>query len=113
MSTARGIVQEQSDSAPSPSTFRGVDQVPFSCRTKTDAAAALLPADLEVAEDPEVSVMFLSYAFSSVGPFREPIHIIHAGSAGRTSGSFGCAASPKPILSPTDRRAARRGRTSP
>ncbi len=50
----------------------------FSYRTNTEAAAALLPADLELAENPKVSVMFLSYAFSSVGSFREYIHIIHA-----------------------------------
>jgi len=37
-----------------------------------------LPTDLEIEEDPKVSVMFLSYGFSSVGPFREYIHIIHA-----------------------------------
>jgi acetoacetate decarboxylase len=59
-------------------TFRGVNQVTFTCRTNTAAAAALLPAELEIEEDPEVSVMFLSYGFSSVGPFREYIHIIHA-----------------------------------
>ncbi len=59
-------------------SFRRVDQVTFSYRTNTEAAAALLPADLEVVEDPRISVMFLSYAFSSVGPFREYIHIIHA-----------------------------------
>ncbi len=59
-------------------SFRGVNQVTFSYRTNTDAAAALLPADLEIEERPKVSVMFLSYGFSSVGPFREYIHIIHA-----------------------------------
>ena len=59
-------------------TFRGVNQVTFGYRTNTDAAAAVLPADLEIEENPEVSVMFLSYGFSSVGPFREYIHIIHA-----------------------------------
>ena len=59
-------------------SFRGVNQVTFSYRTNTDAAAALLPADLEIEENPKVSVMFLSYGFSSVGPFREYIHIIHA-----------------------------------
>jgi acetoacetate decarboxylase len=59
-------------------SFRGVDQVTFSYRTNSEAAAALLPADLEVEESPRVSVMFMSYAFSSVGRFREYIHIIHA-----------------------------------
>ncbi len=59
-------------------SFRGVNQVTFSYRTTTDAAAALLPAELEIEENPKVSVMFLSYGFSSVGPFREYIHIIHA-----------------------------------
>jgi hypothetical protein len=59
-------------------SFRGVNQVTFSYRTNADAAAALLPADLEIEQDPKVSVMFLSYAFSSVGPFGEYIHIIHA-----------------------------------
>ncbi len=59
-------------------SFRAVNQVTFSYRTNTAAAAALLPADLEIEENPEVSVMFLSYGFSSVGPFREYIHIIHA-----------------------------------
>ncbi len=59
-------------------SFRGVDQVTFSYRTTTDAAAALLPAALEIEENPQVSVMFLAYGFSSVGPFREYIHIIHA-----------------------------------
>jgi acetoacetate decarboxylase len=59
-------------------SFRGVNQVTFSYRTNADAAAALLPADLEIEQDPKASVMFLSYAFSSVGPFREYIHIIHA-----------------------------------
>lgn len=59
-------------------SFRGVNQMTFSYRTNADAAAALLPADLEIEQDPKVSVMFLSYAFSSVGPFREYIHIIHA-----------------------------------
>lgn len=52
-------------------SFRGVNQVTFSYRTNADAAAALMPADLEIEQDPKVSVMFLSYAFSSVGPFRE------------------------------------------
>jgi acetoacetate decarboxylase len=59
-------------------SFRGVNQVTFSYRTNADAASSLLPADLEIEQDPKVSVMFLSYAFSSVGPFREYIHIIHA-----------------------------------
>ncbi len=59
-------------------SFRRVDQVTFTHRTTTEAAAALLPVDLELDESPMVSVMFLSYAFSSVGPFREYIHIIHA-----------------------------------
>ncbi|RQR22988.1 acetoacetate decarboxylase family protein [Burkholderia sp. Bp9142] len=59
-------------------SFRGVNQVTFSYRTHTDAAATLLPSDLEIEENPKVSVMFLSYGFSSVGPFREYIHIIHA-----------------------------------
>lgn len=59
-------------------SFRGVNQVTFSYRTHTDAAAALMPAELEIEQDPKVSVMFLSYGFSSVGPFREYIHIIHA-----------------------------------
>jgi acetoacetate decarboxylase len=59
-------------------SFRGVNQVTFSYRTPTDAAAKLLPAALEIEENPKVSVMFLTYGFSSVGPFREYIHIIHA-----------------------------------
>src|SRR5712672_2337144 len=59
-------------------SFRGVNQVTFSYRTHTDAAAALLPAELGIEQDPKVSVMFLSYGFSSVGPFREYIHLIHA-----------------------------------
>src|SRR5258708_8738859 len=59
-------------------SFRGVNQVTFSYRTHTDAAAKLLPAALEIEENPKVSVMFLTYGFSSVGPFRESIHIIHA-----------------------------------
>src|SRR5258707_15497781 len=59
-------------------SFRGVNQVTFSYRTHTDAAAAVLPAELEIEQNPKVSVMFLSYGFSSVGPFREYIHIIHA-----------------------------------
>lgn len=59
-------------------SFRGVNQVTFRYRTTTDAAAKLLPAALEIEENPEVSVMFLSYGFSSVGPFREYIQLIHA-----------------------------------
>lgn len=59
-------------------SFRGVNQVTFSYRTTTAAAAALLPTELEIEENPKVSVMFLSYGFSSVGPFREYIHVIHA-----------------------------------
>jgi acetoacetate decarboxylase len=59
-------------------SFRAVNQVTFSYRTNTDAAAALLPTELEIDENPKISVMFLSYGFSSVGPFREYIHIIHA-----------------------------------
>src|SRR5260221_11634320 len=39
---------------------------------------ALLPTELEIDENPRISAMFLSYGFSSVGPFREYIHIIHA-----------------------------------
>src|SRR6266404_5395737 len=58
--------------------FRCVNQVTFSYRTTTDAAAALLPTELEIEENPKVSVMFLSYGFSSVGRFREYIHIVHA-----------------------------------
>ncbi len=59
-------------------SFRAVNQVTFSYRTNTDAAAVLLPTELEIDENPKISVMFLSYGFSSVGPFREYIHIIHA-----------------------------------
>jgi acetoacetate decarboxylase len=66
--------------------FRGVNQVTFSYHTKTDAAAKLLPAALEIEENPKVSVMFLNYAFSSVGPFREYIHIIHARFRGEERG---------------------------
>ena len=58
-------------------SFRAVNRVTFSYRTNTDAAAALLPTELEIDENPKISVMFLSYGFSSVGPFREYIHIIH------------------------------------
>src|SRR5260370_15019976 len=64
-------------------SFRAVNQVTFNCRTNTDAAAALLPTELEIDENPKISVMFLSYGFSSVGPFREYIHIIHASLPGR------------------------------
>ena len=59
-------------------SFSGVNQVTFSYRTKTDAAAKLLPVALEIEEHPKVSVMFLNYGFSSVGPFREYIQLIHA-----------------------------------
>lgn len=59
-------------------SFKAVNQVTFSYWTNTDAAAALLPTELEIDENPKISVMFLSYGFSSVGPFREYIHIIHA-----------------------------------
>jgi len=59
-------------------SFRRVNQVTFGYRTNTDAAAVVLPTDLEIEENPEVSVMFLSYGFSSVGGFREYIHIIQA-----------------------------------
>jgi acetoacetate decarboxylase len=59
-------------------SFSGVNQVTFSYRTNTDAAAKLLPAALEIEENPKVSVMFLNYGFSSVGPFREYIQLIHA-----------------------------------
>lgn len=59
-------------------SFRGVNQVTFKYRTNADAAAALLPADLEIEQAPKISVMFLSYAFSSEGPFREYIQIAHA-----------------------------------
>jgi acetoacetate decarboxylase len=67
-------------------SFRAVGLVSFSYRTNTDAAAALLPTELEIDEDPKVSVMFLSYGFSSVGPFREYIHIIHARFRGKEVG---------------------------
>src|SRR5258707_6843387 len=59
-------------------SFRAVNQVTCSYRTNTEAAAALLPTELEIDENPKISVMFLSYGFTSVGPFREYIHIIHA-----------------------------------
>src|SRR5258705_7980155 len=59
-------------------SFRAVNKVTFSYRTNTEAAAALLPTELEIDEKPKISVMFLSYGFTSVGPFREYIHIIHA-----------------------------------
>src|SRR5258708_2242340 len=59
-------------------SFRAVNQVTFSYRTNTEAAAVLLPTEMEIDENPKISVMFLSYRFSSVGPFREYIHIIHA-----------------------------------
>jgi hypothetical protein len=37
---------------------------------------AALPAELEVDEHPLVTVLFVSYGFCSVGPFREYIHTI-------------------------------------
>jgi acetoacetate decarboxylase len=58
-------------------SFSSVDQVTFTYRTTTDAAAKLLPSALEIDDNPTVSVMFLNYRFSSVGPFREYIHIVH------------------------------------
>ena len=67
-------------------SFRGVNQVTFSYRTNTDAAAKLLPAALEIEENPMVSVMFLDYGFSSVGPFREYIQFIHARFRGEEMG---------------------------
>lgn len=66
--------------------FQRVNQVTFSYRTKTDAAAKVLPAALEIEENPKVSVMFLNYGFSTVGPFREYIHIIHASFRGEERG---------------------------
>lgn len=66
--------------------FRGVNQVTFSYRTTTDAAASLLPSELQIEENPKISVMFLSYGFSSVGSFREYIHIIHASFRGEEVG---------------------------
>jgi acetoacetate decarboxylase len=59
-------------------SFRGVDQLSFTYRTDTEAAVTVLPAQLEVEDDPHVTALFASYAFSSVGAFREYIHIIHA-----------------------------------
>lgn len=67
-------------------SFRGVNQVTFSYRTNADAAAKLLPAALEIEENPKVSVMFLNYGFSSVGPFREYIQLIHARFRGEEMG---------------------------
>jgi acetoacetate decarboxylase len=67
-------------------SFREVDQVTFTYRTDTDAAAALLPADLEIDENPLVSVLFVSYGFSSVGPFREYIQAISASFRGEQVG---------------------------
>jgi acetoacetate decarboxylase len=67
-------------------SFQRVNQVTFSYRTNTDAAAKLLPAALEIEENPKVSVMFLNYGFSTVGPFREYIHIIHASHRGEERG---------------------------
>src|SRR5260370_8430972 len=58
-------------------SFRAVNQVTFSYRTNTDAAAVLLPTEFGIDENPKISVMFLSYGFSSVRPFRGDIHIIH------------------------------------
>jgi len=49
-------------------SFRAVNQVTFSYRTNTEAAAVLLPTEMEIDENPKISVMFLSYGFSSVGP---------------------------------------------
>jgi acetoacetate decarboxylase len=66
--------------------FRNVNQVTFSYRTHTDAAAKLLPSALEIEQNPKVSVMFLNYGFSSVGPFREYIHIVHASFGGEERG---------------------------
>jgi acetoacetate decarboxylase len=63
-----------------------VNQVTFSYRTHTDAAARLLPAALEIEENPQVSVMFLSYGFSSVGPFRDYIQLVHARFRGEAVG---------------------------
>jgi acetoacetate decarboxylase len=58
-------------------SFRSVDQLAFTYRTETDAAAALLPAQLKIEENPRVAVLFVSYGFSSVGPFREWIQTIN------------------------------------
>jgi acetoacetate decarboxylase len=58
-------------------SFTEMDQLIFTYRTNTEAAAALLPTDLEIEESPLVSVVFATYGFSSVGPFREYIQYIH------------------------------------
>src|SRR5260370_22547832 len=59
-------------------SFRAVNQVTFSYRTNTEAAAGLLPTEMEIDENPKISVMFFWYGVISVGPFRDCIHIIHA-----------------------------------
>jgi hypothetical protein len=65
-----------------------VNQVTFSYRTNTEAAAALLPTEVEIDENPKISMMFLSYGFSSVGPFREYVHNYSRASMARKSGLF-------------------------
>src|SRR5258708_4982831 len=67
-------------------SFRAVNQVTFSYRTNTEAAAVLLPTEMEIDENPKISVMFLSYGFISVGPFREYIYLIHARFLGEVDG---------------------------
>src|SRR5258708_32168528 len=67
-------------------SFRAVNQVTFSYRTNPEAAAVLLPTEMEIDENPKISVMFLSYGFSSLGPFREYIHIIHPRFRGEAGG---------------------------
>ncbi len=59
-------------------SFRAVNQVTFSYRTNTDAAAALLPTELEIDENPKISVMFCHTGSAASVPFGEYIHIIHA-----------------------------------
>lgn len=58
-------------------TFVDMNQLVFTYRTDTDAAAALLPVELEIEENPTVSVVFASYGFSTVGAFREYIQAIN------------------------------------
>jgi len=57
-------------------SFTGLDELIFTYRTDTDTAAALLPVELEIDENPLVSAIFASYEFSTVGAYQEYIMTI-------------------------------------
>ncbi|BAN02084.1 hypothetical protein YM304_17700 [Ilumatobacter coccineus YM16-304] len=57
-------------------SFRGLDLLRFTYTTDAETVAQILPAELEIDDEPTANFVFASYRFSTAGAFREVVQSV-------------------------------------